>query len=122
MAKKTILVLLVGLALTFVRLAEAQQQAKVPKIGLLGAAGPSSGLASLREVFPKALRELGYVEGKNIAIDNKLDRLPALADELVRLKVDVLSRTRHPLHSPPRTLLGQSPRFFWACLILRRQN
>ena len=41
------------------------------------------------------LRDLGYVEGKNIAFeyrfaDNKLDRLPALADELVRLKVDVL--------------------------------
>ena len=47
------------------------------------------------ELFRRELRELGYVEGKNIAFeyryaDNKLDRLPALADELVRLKVDVL--------------------------------
>src|SRR5882724_11728724 len=44
-------------------------------------------------LFGRALRELGYVEGKNIeyrSADNKLDRLPALADELVRLKVDVL--------------------------------
>src|SRR5947209_6976394 len=71
--------------------AEAQQQAKIPKIGFLGARpAPASGQELWRE-----LRQLGYVEGKNIAIefryaDNKLDRLPALADELVRLKVDVL--------------------------------
>jgi putative tryptophan/tyrosine transport system substrate-binding protein len=71
----------------------AQQPAKIPKIGFLGtrSAGPDSGL----ELFRRELRGLGYVEGKNIAIesryaDNKLDRLPALADELVRLKVDVL--------------------------------
>ena len=47
------------------------------------------------ELFLRELRALGYVEGKNIAFEyryaeNKLDRLPALADELVRLKVDVL--------------------------------
>src|SRR5262249_49445316 len=73
--------------------AEAQQQAKVPKIGFLAArpAAPSSGYESFSREFSK----LGYVEGKNIAFearyaDNKLDRLPALADELVRLKVDVL--------------------------------
>jgi putative ABC transport system substrate-binding protein len=77
------------LALSF--FAEAQQQAKVPKIGFLGARpAPASGQELWRE-----LRELGYVEGKNLAIefryaDNKLDRLPALADELVRLKVDVI--------------------------------
>ena len=49
----------------------------------------------MRAVFQQVLREIGYVEGKNIAFeyrsaDDKLDRLPALADELVRLKVDVL--------------------------------
>ena len=54
-------------------------------------AAPATG----HELFRRELRELGYVEGKNIAFeyrsaDNKLDRLPALADELVRLKVDVL--------------------------------
>jgi putative tryptophan/tyrosine transport system substrate-binding protein len=71
--------------------AEAQQPAKIPKIGFLGTRpAPASG----QEVWQE-LRKLGYVEGKNIAIefryaDNKLDRLPALADELVRLKVDVL--------------------------------
>jgi putative tryptophan/tyrosine transport system substrate-binding protein len=72
---------------------EVQQQAKVPKIGFLGtrSAGSDSGL----ELFRRQLRGLGYVDGKNIAFeyrraDNRLDRLPALADELVRLKVDVL--------------------------------
>jgi putative ABC transport system substrate-binding protein len=72
--------------------AEAQQQAKIPKIGWLGARSAS---APAREVFARELRALGYVEGKNIAIEyryaeGKLDRLPALADELVRLRVDVL--------------------------------
>jgi putative tryptophan/tyrosine transport system substrate-binding protein len=72
--------------------AEAQQQAKVPKIGWLGARPASAGG---QETLRHMLRDLGYVEGKNIAFeyryaDNKLDRLPALADELVRLNVDLL--------------------------------
>ena len=74
-------------------LAEAQQQAKIPKIGWLGTRPTTS--AGGQEAIRRMLRDLGYVEGKNIAFeyrfaDNKLDRLPALADELVRLKVDVL--------------------------------
>ena len=73
--------------------AEAQPQAKIPTIGWLGARPPSTGGG--RELFAREFRTLGYVEGKNIAFefrnaDNKLDRLPALADELIRLKVDVL--------------------------------
>ncbi len=77
--------------------AEAQQPAKVPKIGFLGAVPLPVQAASRRHVrgIRRELRELGYVEGKNIAFEyrsaeNKFDRLPALADELVRLKVDVL--------------------------------
>ncbi|MBI2531686.1 MAG: ABC transporter substrate-binding protein [Deltaproteobacteria bacterium] len=76
---------------------QAQQQPKAAKIGWLGTR-PGAGEAFAgrgREVFRRLLRELGYVEGKNVAFenrsaDNRLDRLPALADELVRLKVDVL--------------------------------
>ena len=71
----------------------AQQPAKISKIGYLaaGSASANSGL----ELFGREFSKLGYVEGKNIAFesryaDNKLDRLPALADELVRLKVDVI--------------------------------
>jgi putative ABC transport system substrate-binding protein len=77
--------------------AEAQQQAKVGKIGWLGAR-PAATAAEQRELFGRELRALGYVEGKNIAFeyryaDNKLDRLLVLADELVRHKVDVLITT-----------------------------
>jgi len=72
--------------------AEAQQQAKVGKIGWLSS---GSGSGPGPELFRREIRALGHVEGKNIAIEarhgeNQLDRLPALADELVRLKVDVL--------------------------------
>src|SRR2546426_11278012 len=76
---------------------EAQQPTKVPRIGYL--AGPSlSSLAPRIEAFRQGLRELGYVEGKNIVIEwrsaeGKSDRLPDLAGELVHLKVDVIVTT-----------------------------
>jgi ABC-type uncharacterized transport system substrate-binding protein len=92
MDKKAISVLLIGLVLVWVHLVEAQQQAQIPKIGWLGARSAS---APAREVFLREFRELGYVEGKNTGFEyryaeGKLDRLPALVDELVHLKVDVL--------------------------------
>ena len=73
--------------------AEAQQAAKVARIGYL-----SPNLASsprLRDAFLQGLRDLGYVEGRNVVIEyrdaeGKLERLPALAAELVALKVDVI--------------------------------
>jgi ABC-type uncharacterized transport system substrate-binding protein len=74
---------------------KAQQQARIPKVGeLVGFRGVST-LGTGRELFRRSLRELGYVEGKNIlyedrSAEGKLDRFPALADDLVRLKVDVL--------------------------------
>ena len=72
--------------------AYAQQQASIPKIGWLSARRAST---SGQQTIVGMLRELGYVEGKNVAFeyrfaDDKLDQLPALADELARLKVDVL--------------------------------
>jgi ABC-type uncharacterized transport system substrate-binding protein len=74
--------------------AQAQQPKKVPRIGYLIAPSLSANAARV-EAFQQGLRELGYVEGKNIVIEwrsaeGKLDRLPALAAELVRLKVDVI--------------------------------
>ena len=91
-AVPSILVVVVLVAVAVI--AEAQQPAKVGKIGWLSI-GSDSGPGSTIRAIPAELRALGYVEGKNIAFDyryadNKLDRLPALADELVRLKVDVL--------------------------------
>ena len=73
---------------------EAQQPTKMHRIGFLGGVSPAAVSARI-EAFRQKLRELGYVEGKNIVIEyryaeDKLDRLPVLAAELVRLKVDVI--------------------------------
>src|SRR5215467_16127219 len=74
--------------------AEAQQARKVPRIGYLTATSLSSNVARI-DAFRQGLRELGYVEGKNILIEwrsgeGKLERQGELAAELVRLKVDVI--------------------------------
>ena len=74
--------------------AGAQQPAGIPRIGMLIAASTSVYSARV-EAFRQRLRELGYVEGKNIVVEyryaeGKLDRLPDLAAELVRLKVDII--------------------------------
>jgi len=74
--------------------AEEQQPKKVPRIGLLGG-GSAAAIASRIDAFRQGLRDLGYVEGKTIVIEQmwaegKLDRLPTLAAELVRLQVDVI--------------------------------
>ena len=89
----------VGLAICAVLLAlsmsvMAQQAKKVPRIGFLGAAS-ASGYAPQLEAFRQGLRDLGYVEGKNIILEyrwaeGRYDRLPDLAAELVRLKPDLL--------------------------------
>jgi len=73
---------------------EAQQAKKIPRIGYLNALFPTTNSARI-EAFREGLRDVGYVEGKNIAIEyryaeRKVDRLPALAAALVRLKVDVI--------------------------------
>ena len=83
---------LCALVFTFCSAADAQQPKNVHRIGYLSG---RSGAGPLDEVFKTALRELGYVEGKNVTFayrwaEEKLDRLPALAAELVQLKVDVI--------------------------------
>ena len=74
--------------------ADAQQPKKVPRIGYLSGVSPSA-ISDRTEAFRQGLRELGYVEGKNIVIEyrwaeGRVDRLPDLATELVRLKVEVI--------------------------------
>jgi putative tryptophan/tyrosine transport system substrate-binding protein len=85
----------------------AQQQPKIAKIGELHLRAGST-LGTGRELFRRSLRELGYIEGKNIfyetrSAEGKLDRFPTLAEELVRLKVDVLLTT-----SPDETLAAKN--------------
>ena len=87
-------ILIAVLMLAVAVIAEAQQPKKIPRIGFLGALSPSSILARI-EAFRQGLRELGYVEGKNLVIEyrwaeGKFDRVPALAAELVQLKVEVI--------------------------------
>ena len=94
MKKKITTLTLCAMLLAISLPAVAQQPAKNPRVGeLLFRPGPTLGAG--RELFRRSLRELGYIEGKNIAFEirsaeGKLDRFPALADELVRLQVDVL--------------------------------
>jgi putative ABC transport system substrate-binding protein len=78
--------------------AEAQQPKKVSRIGFVGASGTSNNPRSNFNIFRQGLRDLGYVDGKNILIEyrnaeGKLDLIPSLVDELVQLKIDVLVST-----------------------------
>ena len=86
--------------------AEAQQRAKGYRVGFLGSTSPS-GYAGQIKAFREGLRDLGYVEGHNLLIEfrwaqEKYERLPELAAELVRLKPDVLVT-----HGVPGTLAAK---------------
>ena len=94
MIKQIPICLLITVLLTTASSAEAQQPKKVPRIGYLSAVDPATE-STRSEAIRLALRELGYIEGQNIAIEyryaeGKRDRLPELAAELVRLKVDII--------------------------------
>jgi putative ABC transport system substrate-binding protein len=94
MNRKIKLWLLATVLLTTVSLGEAQQPTKIPRIGYLAPSFLSNNPART-EAFRQGLRELGYVDGKNIVIEwrspeEKADRLAALLTELVRLKLDVI--------------------------------
>src|SRR5438552_1288038 len=90
MSKKVLLFAVCSMLLARVHLAEAQQPGNVPRVGFLTQAPPA---APYIEAFRQGLREHGYVEGKTIVIEyrdaeGKPERLPALASDLVRLKVN----------------------------------
>jgi putative tryptophan/tyrosine transport system substrate-binding protein len=90
--RRFLLTSLAGGLLAAPRASEAQQPAKIARLGILGA-GSAAGVRL--EAFIQGLRDLGYVEGRNLVIEyrnheGKEERLPALAAELVALKVDVI--------------------------------
>src|SRR5215470_17896005 len=94
MTKKICLLALYSVLLAPCSSAQAQQATKIPWIGLLNSTSPSTSPARI-EAFRQGLRDLGYVEGKNIVIEfrnaeGKLDRLSALAAELVRLPAEII--------------------------------
>ena len=94
MSRRRNLIILLGAAALAPRTLRAQQPAKIRRIGFLGSATAAT-TAHRVEALKAGLRDLGYVEGKNIAIefrwaDGKYERLPELAAELVRLKMDVI--------------------------------
>jgi len=97
--RKFLRLLVATILLITASIAEAQQPAKIPRIGFLSRdlhpADSRAAAPHRLEVFRQGLRELGYIEGKSIVIeyryaDGRLERLPALAEELVRLKVDII--------------------------------
>jgi putative ABC transport system substrate-binding protein len=96
--------------------AQAQQPGKIPRIGILVGASASS-VSTRVEALRRRLRELGYVEGKNIVIEyryaeGKLERLPDLAAELVRLKVDVIVTSAGPAVSAAKKASATIPIVF----------
>src|SRR4029077_7895664 len=91
--------LVLALSLTLTPLAAEGQAAKIARIGYL--AGNPAVNPHIAEAFRQGLRDLGYVEGRNVVIEyrdaeGKLERFPALAAELVALKVDVIVVTSTP--------------------------
>jgi putative tryptophan/tyrosine transport system substrate-binding protein len=97
MTSKIVICSLLSVLLFTISPADAQQPTKIPRIGFLIGSSPST-ISARIEAFRQGLRELGYVDRKNIVIewrsaDGQSDRLPALAAELVRFKVDVIVTT-----------------------------
>jgi putative tryptophan/tyrosine transport system substrate-binding protein len=94
-------VILVGAVVLAAPLTSFTQPAKIPRIGYLQPIVPQNNSSPFLEAFRRGLRELGYVEGKNVQLEirwgeGKLEQLPALAAELVRLKVDVIVAVSSP--------------------------
>jgi putative ABC transport system substrate-binding protein len=95
MRTKIFVCALLALILTTIHFAGAQQVKKIPRIGFVTSAGNPNNPGLRVEAFQRGLRELGYVEGKNILveyryIEGKTQRVPEIVAELVQLNVDVL--------------------------------
>ena len=95
MTNKIILLALCSLLLAPCSAVEAQQLTKIPCIGFIPSGGDANNPGTQIKAFRQGLRDVGYVDGKNIVVESryvegKMDRIPSLVAELVQLKVDVL--------------------------------
>src|ERR1700704_3072700 len=100
--RRQFITLLGGAAVAWPLAARAQQPAKLPTIGFLGSTSPSAE-SQRTAAFVRRLRELGWIEGRTIAIeyrwgDGRTERFAEIAAEFVRLKVDVIVATGTPTH------------------------
>jgi hypothetical protein len=93
MHRRKLITLLGGTAVAWPLVTRAQQPAKVAQIGFMGPA-PAANYLPRVEALRAGLRDLGYVEGKNIVIEfrwaERVEQLPEMAAELVRMKVDII--------------------------------
>src|SRR4026209_1939305 len=115
MRRREFIGLVGGAAIGWPVAANAQQAAKIPRIGYLGIDLTTA--AHLLEAFRQGLRDLGYGEGRNVVIENrdaegKLERLPALAAELVALKVDVIVAPNTPVALAAKEVTSTAPIVF----------
>jgi len=104
-ARRKLLVAASAVLLTTPLASLGQQQSKVARIDYLAASSIANN-ARYAQAFREALHELGYVEGKNLVIEYRwaegnFERLPDLAAELVRLRVDVILAVGDPVHQRP---------------------
>jgi putative ABC transport system substrate-binding protein len=113
--KRREFITLLGGAVAWPFAARAQQSAKISRIGYLGF-GPASTFATRVEALRTGLRDLGWVEGKNIVIEFRwadgVDELPALAANLVRMHVDVIFASSSTLVGPARQATQTIPIVF----------
>jgi len=99
MERRTFITAMAGGLLAAPLAAEAQPAGKLYRVGILSTANPRS--ASIFRAFEQRLRELGYVDGQNLAVEfryaeGKVDRLPGFAAELIRLDMNVIVTTTDP--------------------------
>jgi hypothetical protein len=97
---------------------EAQQRGKAPRIGYVSGSGDPHNPGPSVEAFRRGLRDLGYMEGKNILVEYRYaegvrDRIPGLVAELVRLKLMCLSFMIHPQSTQPSGRPKQLPLLWW---------
>jgi putative ABC transport system substrate-binding protein len=116
MRRREFISLLGGVAAAWPLAARSQQPAKVARIGFLDLA-PAAG-SSREEALRTGLRNLGYVEGKNIVIEfrwaERVEQLPELAAELVRMNVDVIFASSSTMVEPARQATKTIPIVFAA--------